>query len=415
MFPTSFKVGFFLAVRQLRRSSPWTTILTISVMTFTFLNLVVITGILVGLIEGSSKTYRQQHSGDILITNLATKQYIASSQENLNIIASLPEVDTYTARYLEGGQIEANYKDVRRSDELGDVITAQFSGIDPIQEDRVTNISNSIIRGEYLNPEEEGFVLIGANLLSEFTPDFAGIATLDNVDVGDKLRITINGITKEVIVKGIVFTKAGPSETRLHFNSKELRRLIGRTDFNVDEIAVRLKPNADPVKVKRDLLASGLGADATVQTWEESQGQFFEDIRNTFNMLGTAFSAIGLVVASITIFIVVFINAITRQKYIGILKGIGVSESAIETSYIIQSIFYAVSGVAIGFIILYWFLAPYIDANPIDFPFSDGILVAPLGGTLIRSGILVATTILAGFIPARMIINKNTLDAILGR
>jgi putative ABC transport system permease protein len=132
-------------------------------------------------------------------------------------------------------------------------------------------------------------------------------------------------------------------------------------------------------------------------------------------MLGTAFSSIGLVVASITIFIVVFINAITRRKFIGILKGIGIDGHAIEISYIFQSIFYALCGSGIGLLIVYGFLVPFITAHPIDFPFSDGILVAPMGQTLFRVLLLVVSTLIAGFIPAWMIIRKNTLDSILGR
>jgi ABC-type antimicrobial peptide transport system permease subunit len=60
-------------------------------------------------------------------------------------------------------------------------------------------------------------------------------------------------------------------------------------------------------------------------------------------------------------------------------------------------------------------LVPYFNQNPIDFPFSDGILVAPLDQTLFRVGLLVISTLIAGFIPAWMIIRKNTLDSILGR
>jgi ABC-type lipoprotein release transport system permease subunit len=121
------------------------------------------------------------------------------------------------------------------------------------------------------------------------------------------------------------------------------------------------------------------------------------------------------VVASITIFIVVFINAITRRKFIGILKGIGVTGEAIEYSYVMQSIFYAVIGSLLGLAIVYGVLVPALEANPIDFPFSDGILVAPLGETLARIALLVSATIVAGYIPARMIVRKNTLNSILGR
>jgi putative ABC transport system permease protein len=140
-----------------------------------------------------------------------------------------------------------------------------------------------------------------------------------------------------------------------------------------------------------------------------------KDIIETFDMLGTAFSSLGLIVATITIFIVVFINAITRRKYIGILKGIGIRGRAIEFSYVFLSTFYAVIGSAIGLALVYGFLVPYFAANPIDFPFSDGILVAPVEETVLRVGILIVSTVIAGFIPAWMIVRKNTLDSILGR
>jgi len=121
------------------------------------------------------------------------------------------------------------------------------------------------------------------------------------------------------------------------------------------------------------------------------------------------------VVASITIFIVIFVNAITRRRFIGILKGIGISRRAITISYVLQSMFYAVSGAVVGMVIVFFLLAPYFAAHPINFPFSDGILVATVGGTFIRALILLLATLGAGYIPARLVIRQNTLDAILGR
>ena len=111
----------------------------------------------------------------------------------------------------------------------------------------------------------------------------------------------------------------------------------------------------------------------------------------------------------------IFINAITRRKYIGILKGIGINGRVIEFSYVFQSIFYAVIGSGIGLAVVYGFLVPFFAAHPIDFPFSDGILVAPVDQTFFRVGLLVFSTLVAGYIPAWMIIRKNTLDSILGR
>jgi ABC-type antimicrobial peptide transport system permease subunit len=176
-----------------------------------------------------------------------------------------------------------------------------------------------------------------------------------------------------------------------------------------------LKPNVDPYVVKNSLVNAGYEEYGQIKTFEEGKPKFVNDIENTFAMIGNFISSIGLAVACITIFIVIFVNAITRRRYIGILKGIGIDSKAIEFSYAIQALFYAFCGMIIGTIIIYGLLVPYISAHPIDFPFSDGILVAPISGTLLRALILSIATIIAGYIPARIVVKQNTLDAILGR
>ena len=413
--PQFIRLGFFLALRQVRRASKWTTGLIIFVMTLTFLNLVVVSGILVGLIEGAVSANKEYYTSDIIISTLEKKTYIEQSPQVLEIIRSMPEAAFFSARYLSSGTVEANYKTAWREEEI-DSAGAPLVGINPIQEDELTGLSNFVVEGEYLNPEDFDQVLIGAYLLTEYFPvESASFPTLDNVEVGDKVRITIGEFKREVTVKGIVQSKVDELSYRIYFVDNQLRDLIGRNDYNVGEISIKLKAGTDPVVFKEALLRAGVGEYARVQTFEDAQPKFLQDIKDTFALLGNMISSIGLAVASITIFIVIFINAITRRKFIGILKGIGVSGKTIEVSYIFQSFFYAVCGSAIGFALLYGFLEPYVSANPINFPFSDGILVAPLDGTLIKIGILVVTTIIAGYIPARMIVRRNTLDAILGR
>ena len=240
-------------------------------------------------------------------------------------------------------------------------------------------------------------------------------STLENVGIGSKIRLKVGNVTREVTVKGIIKTKVDEVSLSVFMVDSQMRSLIGRSDGNVDEIAMKLKPGVEPASVRDTLKRSGVDRYAKVQTYEDAQPQFLKDIIETFNLLGNVFSSIGLVVASITIFIVIFINALTRRKYIGILKGIGIDGHAIEMSYVFQSIFYAVCGSALGLLLVYFFLVPYLAAHPIDFPFSDGILVAPIDQTFFRVGLLVVSTLIAGYIPAWMIIRKNTLDSILGR
>ena len=186
-------------------------------------------------------------------------------------------------------------------------------------------------------------------------------------------------------------------------------------NLNANEISVRVTAGFASQNIKANLVRAGFTDDARIQTAEEAIPEFLNQIKIAFALLGNVIGMIGIVVASITIFIVIFINAVTRRKYIGIMKGIGISERAIEISYIFQSIFYASLGGLLGIIITYGLLVPLFLAHPLNFPFSDGILVAPVLSTVLKFSLLLVVTLLAGYIPARMIVKKNTLDSILGR
>ena len=394
----------------------WTTGLIVFVMVLTFLNLVVVSGILVGLIEGSVEAQRRQYTSDVIVSALKDKTYIENSPALIATIASLPQVAKLSARYLEGGTLEANYKSRIKDTDKANVAPAQLVGIDPAAENQITNLARFVIGGSYLAPGDYDQILLGSLLVKSYLPvDNPGFSALDNVKPGTKIRMRVNGISHEVTVKGILKSKVNEIGQRAYMIDSQFRGIIGRDDYNVAEIAVTLKPGADPIAVREALVRSGADHVAKVQTYADAQPKFLKDIKATFATLGNVISSIGLVVASITTFIVIFINALTRRKFIGILQGIGISGQAIEIAYVMQSFFYAICGSVIGLAILYGLLVPLVTAHPIDFPFSDGILVAPVGETMVRIGLLVLATIVAGYIPARMIVRKNTLDSILGR
>lgn len=412
----NIRVGFYLALRSIRRSSRWTTSLIVFVMLLTFLNLVVVTGILVGLIDGINDSYRNQYIGDVIVSKLSNKEYVENSQAVIAFIKTLPQVERMTARYIGSGQLEADYKSRIDQGDKSNTTSAQVSGIDPLSEDRFSDFSHYLVEGEYLEATDYDQVLVGSQLLAQYSfGDQPGFSALKSVGVGSKLRLSINGAQREVTVKGIIKSKIGELAVRVFMPEQQFRVLAGRTDNNVAEIAIKLTEESNPEEFRDLLLRSGIGESGKVKTFTESIPNGVADIKNTFAMLGNMLSSVGLVVASITIFIVIFINALTRRKFIGILKGIGIDGRAIEISYIFQSLLYALLGSGVGLLLLYGFLVPFIAAHPIDFPFSDGILVAPLSDTMVRIALLIGATVVAGYIPARMIVKKNTLDSILGR
>jgi ABC-type lipoprotein release transport system permease subunit len=273
-----------------------------------------------------------------------------------------------------------------------------------------------VIDGEYLKEGEEGYILIGIYYIKEYAEQFGDIfETVDGVKPGDTVRLTVGDTSKEFIVKGIIQSKVDEVSLNTYIPEREFRRLYNRIDRNADQIVVRVKTPGSEYEVKEALLASGLGAYAKIQTFEEGKPKFITDIKNTMNLLGTFIGSIGIVVASITIFIIIFINALSRQRQIGILKGIGIDQGAIEIAYVLQAAFYALVGSGLGALATYGFLIRYFEENPIKFPFSDGILVAPPEETLLRFLVLFVITLIAGFLPAWIITKKNTLNSILGR
>ncbi len=413
---SSLRVGFLLGLRQIQRANVWTTSLIIFIMMLTFLNLVGVSGILVGLIEGSVKANREQYSGNILFSTPKGDSYIEGSHTMIETIKITPEVESFTARFLGNATIEANYSTRRDPNALRDSVGAQVAGIDVLAEEKVTNLSKYVKEGEYLRPGEDQYILMGANMIQRYISDFGeGFDTLDDIFPGTKVRISVGDKTKEYIVKGIVDSKVDQTSFRIFMTEQEFVRFFDRGNLNINEIAIVGKPDVSETRLKDIFVRSGFAEDAKIQTSAEAIPQFLTDIKIAFGLLGNIIGSVGIIVASITIFIIIFINAITRKKYIGILKAIGVEARAIKLAYIFQSIFYALSGSLLGLVVIYGLMVPGFNKHPIDFPFSDGILVAPFESTMIKFVLLLVVTLIAGFIPAAMIIRKNTLDSILGR
>jgi ABC-type lipoprotein release transport system permease subunit len=412
----SLRVGFFLAVRYVRHASVWTTLLIVAVMMFTFLNLIVVTGVLVGLVEGSEAAFSEQYSGDVLIERLPSERYIENSDRVRAIASSLEPVAAFSPRYIERGTLEADYKrSVTQRDVLPDTVGAAIAGIDPSRETQVTSLREIVVEGRFLRPEDNDRIVLGSGLLSRYMPGQFGQDTLSDVAVGDELLLTVNGTQEEVTVAGIVESKTNNTDRRIYMLDTKLRQLIGRFDYNVDEIAIKAADGAAPETIVRAFENAGVTDVALVRTAGQAAGEFIDEIRSTFKILGNVIGGISLIVASITIFIVVFITAITRQQSIGILKAVGISNAAIEISYVLLSLFYSTVGLMIGITIVYAVLVPYFQANPIDFPFSDGVLAVSAEGTVVRVILVLLTTLIAGYVPARLVVGKPTLDAILGR
>lgn len=411
-----FTVGKFLAIRELKRNNPWSTALIIFVMSLTFFNMVLMGGILIGLADGMMNSFKTYYSSDILIKPASQNVSISQSSMLDSLIKSLPSYQALSKRYTVAAILENENKVKIKETDIGQRVSGTIVGINPSEEDAVTGLSTQIITGEFLNDYDTESVVLGKGLLAEYSKGSSTESRLEGVLIGSRLKLIIGASNMEVTVKGIIDTGNTTVDSRIFILESSMRALTKNHSLNVNEMAVLLHPNADNKEAKSYILDNfPYNTDIIVETAEETLPKAISDMKKTFSMLGNIVGVISLIVGAITIFIVIFVNAITRRKYIGIMKGIGISARAIEISYIIQSLFYALSGIIFSSFIIIWFLAPWFDLHPLKFPVTEGKLAITTSGLIVRGLILTATAFISGYIPAKMVTKQNTLDAILGR
>lgn len=434
-----FSVGSFLTARYVRGASRWTTALIIFVMTLTFLNLTVIGGLLEGIVVGSFVGLRDRAIGDVFVSVKDGEMAIGRTQYILRDLRSDSRVFSVSPRYSTDIELIAAddvYK-VTDARERRKSVQTSVLGVDPDAERITTNLPGSLIEGEYL--ASRGDILLGSALLERYSP--FGADVLSDVHPGDFLFARIGGsqrvdtrfnrdrrtdiladhrdpvsdtVLQKYRVRGVFRTKAGELDLSVIMHDEEVRSHVAVPGNNAGSIAVRLFDPDVAVAVRDDLIAS-FGRHAEIETVRDAIGPFLDDIRTVFKLLGFVVGAIGLAVSSITIFIIIFVTASSRSRFIGILKSIGVTQHAIRISYVLYALLFATVGSAIGLALLYGVLVPFFQANPIQFPFSDGILYVTPMRVVVQIVLLFIATFAAGLVPVNRVVRRPSIEAVRGR
>ena len=437
-----FAVGTFLTLRYIRGANRWTTILIIFVMVLTFLNLTVIGGLLEGIVVGSFVGLRDRAIGDVYVSPKEGDSFVERSQYLLRDLRSDARVLSFSPRY--GSRVELisedDIYDVTNAGEKRKSVNAIALGVDPEAERLTTGLSESLIEGEYFSSSDaRREILIGSGLLERYSPfgadvlsdvypgdfvyarvgDSSGVSNVGDREGGrggsliSSNSSSVAGVLQKYQVRGVYRTKAGELDLAVMMNDDEIRSASLNPGNDVNSIAIRLADPDDAIAV-RDGLLSSFSRYAKIETVHDAIGPFLDDIRTVFKVLGSVVGGIGLAVSSITIFIIVFVTASSRSKFIGILKAIGITPNAIRTSYVLFALVFAVFGIVIGLSVLYFLLIPFFEANPIPFPFSDGILYVTPVGVVTQILILLVATLVAGFIPAHRVVRKPAIEAVRG-
>ncbi|MGB9929529.1 MAG: ABC transporter permease [Methanosarcina sp.] len=396
------KVSFFLARRSLARGNRGITIFTIFVLALIFIQLVLFSSMLSGVTLKFNELMVDFQTGNIVIEPAEEENYIEDVSALQKKIESLPEIVGTSARLKVTGNL--GYKEKQ--------VGGTVYGIDPAEESFVTGLEDAIISGEFLSRPDRDEIVLGREVSGGFGALMES-RSLNGVEVGDTVELTIRGKTREFRVKGIYTTRYFMADASAYISRADMEEMLDVENKNfAQEIAVRTTGDIDEYEIRKNILS--LGVKENIRTWHEFAG-ILRLIENTLGLIRDIMNAIGLLIAFVIIFVVIYVNIVNKKRQIGVQKAIGIDQNVIVASFMLQAMLYAGIGVVLGYMFMRFGLAPYTVAHPVDIPLGSMSLKMDDLEAINRAFLLFIASIIGSVIPAYKLAQKDLLELIWGK
>lgn len=401
------KIASFLGYKSITKGNKATIVLIIFILSLAFVNQVFISAILNGIIEALNKQIVTNIVSNIVISPQeypTRKDYISHASELQSQIEKIPGVIATSRRYETAGTFSY---DKEKNGKLK-YVSGQIIAVDPEQEKKTSDISNKMIVGDYLDNLANDEIVLGIDMAGgpESTND---IGSLEGAKVGEKIRVMYNsGINREYKIKGIFKVKFDAVDRMAFITIKEAESIFSVYN-NASQILVKTVGGEEKYLSR----IQALDKDLKVRTWNDYSGPM-GGISESFNMITLIISIIGVIVAAITIFIMIYVNVVNKKRQIGILKAIGIKQNIIICSYIFQALFYVIPGVIFGLVIIFYVLMPFFIKYPLSLPIGDSGLVLDNSNVFYAVASLFAAALVAGFVPSWQTAKEDILKAIWG-
>lgn len=287
-------------------------------------------------------------------------------------------------------------------------------GIVPEVEKQVTNISEKLIDGTYLEKTSRmPPVLIGEKLAKKL-----------KLKVGSKINVQMVDLNGDLSAKGYrvsgIFKTVNTSfdETTLFVQFQDLQKQLGVPDNVAHEIAM-ICTNGDEVDEVKSKLEEVAGNNV-VQTWKELSPEM-SILTESMDQYMYIFILIILLGLCFGIINTMLMAVLERVKEIGMLMAVGMNKRKIFWMIMLESVMLTLSGGLLG-VFLGSGISRFFETTPIDVSaFSDGLEkygYATQIYTSLRTEMLVTITILViitGMIsavyPARKALKLNPAEA----
>jgi len=414
----NFSTAFFLAFSALRKGNRWALALIILVMALSFTNLIFVSSILTGVTATLDQQLIDTQVAHVVIDPAKDDYYFDDADAIASRVRQIEGVTGAAVHLDNAAFFEYLWKEKENPDDRGRSGNWPVIGIDPVREAGVTVISDRLIAGEYLSPGDRDQIVIGVEVAGGPEAQSAEYDTLGGVGIGDSLRVNFpNGITREYSVKGIFLAQDGAADRMTYVTRTEMVSVMGRNAFGdqASQIIVRTEGSGseDFYAAEVEAALAGLADDVQVRTWRD-YGSATRAVVSSFNMVTSLISGIGLFVAAIVMFIVLYIQVVNKRRQIGILRAIGMRSRLIVGSYLFQASFYVIAGIAVGWLIYTFGIEPYFLLSPLDTPMGPLSLVVEHQTVLNAVIGLVLAAFLAGLLPVLTILRQGIIQTIWG-
>jgi len=265
---------------------------------------------------------------------------------------------------------------------------AMITGTIPELENKLNNYSKKIIRGEFINDNDDSIIL--GDELADYL----------KVDVGDSLVLIgqgYHGVTAagQYKIKGILHLPIPQLNKQLVLMPLKECQYLYASENRLTSISIMLK---DPefLDVTATKIKNNLSDEYEVMSWQEMNKELVQFV-DTKIVGGIIMLSILYIVIGFGVFGTVMMMTMERRKEFAIMVSIGMRKFKLLAVVSLETIFIGFVAVAIGVIITYPILF-YLSHNPIELTGEfaksmETVGAEPLMPFVIKSGMFINQTI----------------------